>query len=101
MSLAVQNSNFKENSINTNTAIRKTETLSPEEELEQFKADFYEELSKIYPHGTVDNLAINISEEAFKQMKEDPEYKEKILNLIQRDLGSSYAPRNCSVLKSI
>jgi len=38
---------------------------------------------------------------AFKKMKEDPQYKQQILNLIQRDWGDSYAPRNCSVLITV
>ena len=34
-------------------------------------------------------------------MKEDPQYREKVLSLIQRDWGDSYAPRNCSVLITV
>lgn len=79
----------------------KTESMTPEEELEVFKKEFYEELSKINNHRTVSNMAINISEDAFKKMKEDPQYKQQILNLIQRDWGDSYAPRNCSVLITV
>ena len=75
--------------------------MTPEEELEVFKKEFYEELSKINNHRTVSNMAINISEDAFKKMKEDPQYKQQILNLIQRDWGDSYAPRNCSVLITV
>jgi hypothetical protein len=79
----------------------KTESMTPEEKLEVFKKEFYEELSKINNHRTVSNMAINISEDAFKKMKEDPQYKQQILNLIQRDWGDSYAPRNCSVLITV
>ena len=37
----------------------------------------------------------------FKKMKEDPQYKQQILNLVQRDWGDSYAPRNCSVMITV
>lgn len=121
MSLTVQNNYWRESSMVTETksnqrgekvfsgelsskqisAIEKTESMTPEEELEVFKKEFYEELSKINNHRTVSNMAINISEDAFKKMKEDPQYKQQILNLIQRDWGDSYAPRNCSVLITV
>ena len=75
--------------------------LSEAEEMELFKKEFYEDLSKITNHRTVSNAAVNISEAAFKAMKEDPQYREKVLSLIQRDWGDSYAPRNCSVLITV
>lgn len=78
-----------------------TYELSEAEEMEIFKKEFYDELSKITNHRTVSNVAVNISEAAFKAMKGDPEYREKILSLIQRDLGASYAPRDCSVLITV
>ena len=56
---------------------------------------------KVTNHRTVSNAAVNISEAAFKAMKEDPQYREKVLSLIQRDWGDSYAPRNCSVLITV
>ena len=78
-----------------------TQKLSEAEEMELFKKEFYEDLSKVTNHRTVSNAAVNISEAAFKAMKEDPQYREKVLSLIQRDLGDSYAPRNCSVLITV
>lgn len=78
-----------------------TYELSEAEEMEIFKKEFYDALSKITNHRTVSNAAVNISEAAFKAMKGDPEYREKILSLIQRDLGVSYAPRDCSVLITV
>lgn len=121
MSLTVQNNYWRESS--TVTGVRnkqsgekvfskelsakqiseaeKTEQMTPEEELEVFKKEFYDELSRINNHRTVSNMAINISEDAFKKMKEDPQYKQQILNLVQRDWGDSYAPRNCSVMITV
>ena len=78
-----------------------TQELSETEEMELFKKEFYEDLSKVTNHRTVSNAAVNISEAAFKAMKDDPQYREKVLSLIQRDWGDSYAPRNCSVLITV
>ena len=78
-----------------------TQELLEAEEMELFKKEFYEDLSKVTNHRTVSNAAVNISEAAFKAMKEDPQYREKVLSLIQRDWGDSYAPRNCSVLITV
>lgn len=120
MSLTVQNNYLRESSMVTETRNRKneekvfskelsskqisetekTEKLTPEEELEIFKKDFYEELSKIKIDHSISNVAINISEDALKKMKEDPQYKQQILNLRKRDLGSSL-PRNCSAVFTV
>lgn len=75
--------------------------LTPEEEMEIFKKEFYAEIEKIPKHPTVANVAVKISEEGFKKMKDDPEYKEKMLNLLKRDMGNSLAPRKCSVILTI
>ena len=34
-------------------------------------------------------------------MKDDPEYRAQVLSLLQRDLGSSVAPRSCSLLITV
>ncbi len=78
-----------------------TQGLSEAEEMKEFKKEFYEDLSKVTNHRTVSNAAVNISDAAFQAMKADPKYREKILSLIQRDLGDSYAPRNCSVMITV
>lgn len=77
-----------------------TQELSEAEEMELFKKEFYEELSKIKIDRHNINVAINISEDAFKKMKEDPQYKQQILNLLKRDLGSSL-PANYSAVFTI
>ena len=74
-----------------------TRELSEAEEMELFKKEFYEDLSKLTVHKTLNNVAINISEAGFKAMKEDLQYREKILSLLQRDL----APRNCSAMFTV
>ena len=88
-------------SVNSTGETGNTKELSEAEEMAIFKKEFYDELSRINNHRTVSNMAINISEDAFKKMKEDPQYKQQILNLVQRDWGDSYAPRNCSVMITV
>ncbi len=78
-----------------------TYELSEAEEMEIFKKEFYDDLSKINIHRTVSNAAVNISEEAFKAMKDVPGYRDKILSLLQRDLEASYVPGDCSVLITV
>lgn len=78
-----------------------TQELSEAEEMELFKKEFYEDLSKVTNHSTVSDAAVNISDAAFEAMKEDPQYREKVLSLIKRDWGDSYAPRNCSVMITV
>lgn len=78
-----------------------TQELSEAEEMELFKKEFYEELSKITMHTTVSNAAVNVTEAAFKRMKDDPEYKQQVLNWLKRDLGASYGSRNASVMLTV
>ena len=78
-----------------------TDTLSQAEELQVFKEEFYKDLSKIPNHPSVGNVAVQISDEAFQAMKDDPEYREQVLSLLKRDFGASVAPRTCSLLITV
>jgi len=78
-----------------------TKELSEAEEMAIFKKEFYAELERIPKNGTITNLAINISEEAFENMKADPEYRAKIMSVLQRDLTSSFAPLKASLLITV
>ena len=85
-------------------ALEKTENtreLSETEEMELFKKEFYAELERIPKNRTITNLAVNISEEAFKNMKADPAYRAKIMSALQRDLTSSFAPLKASLLITV
>ena len=79
----------------------RTQELSEAEEMELFKKEFYAELERIPKNRTITNLAVNISEEAFKNMKDDPEYRAKIMSALQRDLTSSFAPLKASLLITV
>ncbi|MCM1047656.1 MAG: hypothetical protein NC433_04440 [Clostridiales bacterium] len=79
-----------------------TKELSEAEEMAIFKKEFYAEIDKIPRDRTIANVAINISEEAFKNMKDDSEYREKILSLIRRDMTGSVAPApDCSLVITV
>ena len=78
-----------------------TKELSEAEEMAIFKKEFYAEIDKIPRNRTITNVAINISEEAFKNMKDDPEYREKILSALKRDLTSSFAPLEASMVLTV
>ena len=89
-------------SVNSTGETGSTKELSEAEEMAIFKKEFYAEIDKIPKDRTIANVAINISEEAFKNMKDDPEYREKILSLIKRDMTGSVAPApDCSLVITV
>lgn len=103
LDLAVRASEGRRAMLEVNSAgssQQKTER-SEAEEMQLFKREFYEDLSKIVCDPTVSNAAVHISDAAFQAMKDDPEYRAQILSLLQRDLGASFAPRNCSILITV
>ena len=75
--------------------------LTEAEEMAAFKKEFYAELDRIPRDRTIANVAVNISEEAFKNMKAYPEYRAKIMSALQRDLTSSFAPLKASLLITV
>lgn len=88
--------------INSTESAQQETELSEAEEMQLFKKEFYSDLEKLGVDRTISNVAINISEEAFKNMKADPEYREKVLAVIRRDLSASVAPApNCSLLITV
>ncbi len=112
MAISGVGQNFYQNHVKTTKningaekfALEKTENtkeLSEAEEMELFKKEFYAELERIPKNSTIINLAVNISEEAFKNMKADPEYRAKIMSVLQRDLTSSFAPLKASLLITV
>ena len=98
-SVATTKSTKNANSTEKSGIIRE---LSEAEEMAAFKKEFYAELEKIPRDRTIANVAINISEEAFKNMKDDPEYREKVISLIKRDMTGSVAPApDCSLVITV
>ena len=112
MSISGVGQNYYHNNVATTKNVNNTEKLALEktgstqelseaEEMELFKKEFYAELERIPKNRTITNLAVNISEEAFKNMKDDPEYRAKIMSALQRDLTSSFAPLKASLLITV
>lgn len=112
MSISGVGQNYYQNNVETKKNVNGTEKfalektgstqeLSEAEEMELFKKEFYAELERIPKNRTITNLAVNISEEAFKNMKDDPEYRAKIMSALQRDLTSSFAPLKASLLITV
>ena len=58
--------------INSTESTQQKTVLSEAEEMQLFKKEFYEDLSKIVCNPTVSNAAVNISDAAFQAMKDDP-----------------------------
>ena len=87
--------------VNSTGETGSTKELSEAEEMAIIKKEFYAEIDKIPRNKTITNVAINISEEAFKNMKDDPEYREKILLALKRDLTSSFAPLEASMVLTV
>ena len=100
MSISGIGQNYYQNNV---TATKSTKSINgtEAEEMLAFKRDFYAELERIPKNRTITNLAVNISEEAFKNMKDDPEYRAKIMSALQRDLTSSFAPLKASLLITV
>lgn len=75
--------------------------LSEAAEMADFKRKFYEDLQKRVPYHTTRDTTLIISEAAFREMKANPEYREKVLSLIQRDWGNFHGSRRYHVLITV
>jgi hypothetical protein len=100
MAISGVGQSYYQNSVATTKSVNNTEKfalektdgtkeLSEAEEMAIFKKEFYAEIEKIPKDRTIANVAINISEEAFRNMKADPKYREQMLSLIRRDMTGS------------
>lgn len=65
---------------------------SPEEEMAAFKVEIYKELAKInlMNSSAILSNSVHITEDGFKKMKEDPTYREKIMNWLRADARASH-----------
>lgn len=79
---------------NTVSQIGETEIkprkLTEQEEMILFQQEFYAEIAKIPMSGQLNTLAIRVTDEGWKRMKENPEYREKMMSLIKRDTTGTY-----------
>lgn len=72
--------------------------LTKEQEMEQFKQEFWAEVAGIPKTSTIDNLAIHITDKGWERMKEEPEYREKMMGLIKRDTTGNFICQVNSVI---
>ncbi len=66
--------------------------LTPEEEMAAFKQEIYDELAEINGMGSFKVLSnsVHITEDGFKRMKEDPEYRKEIMDWLRADARASH-----------
>lgn len=67
--------------------------LTPEEEMAAFKQEIYDELAqidKMNPASVLSN-SVHITEDGFQRMKDDPEYRKKIMDWLRADAIASHS----------
>lgn len=72
--------------------------LTKEQEMELFRREFWEEVAAIPKTPTIDHLAINITDKGWERMKEEPEYRKQMMDLIRRDTTGSFIHQVDSVI---
>lgn len=72
--------------------------LTKEQEMELFQREFWKEVAAIPKTSTIDHLAINITDKGWERMKEEPEYRKQMMELIQRDTTGSFIHQVDSVI---
>lgn len=78
--------------------VKEERQLSPEEEMLQFQKEFWDEVARIPKTSTIDNLAIHVTDEAWERMKEEPEYRKAMMDLIKRDTTGNFIMQVNSVI---
>lgn len=66
--------------------------------MEQFQLEFWDEVAKICKPHTFSHLMINVTKEGWERMKADPEYREKILRLLRRDMTGPFCRQVYSII---
>lgn len=72
--------------------------LTKEQEMELFQREFWEEVAAIPKTSTIDHLAINITDKGWERMKEEPEYRKQMMDLIRRDTTGSFIHQVDSII---
>lgn len=72
------------------TEFRQTVEQTKEMSMEQFQLEFWDEVAKIPGTHNMSHIMINVTKEGWERMKADPEYREKMLHLLRRDMTGSY-----------
>ncbi|MDE7366742.1 MAG: hypothetical protein K2N24_05245 [Lachnospiraceae bacterium] len=72
--------------------------LTKEQEMELFQREFWKEVAAIPKTSTIDHLAINITDKGWERMKEEPEYRKQMMDLIRRDTTGSFIHQVDSII---
>ena len=72
------------------------EELSEEEKLEAFKKEIWDEINSFSWNPSM-NISIQITDGAFKRMMEDSDFKDRMLNMIQKESIAAQPPGNTSL----
>lgn len=80
------------------TEFRQTVAQTEELEMEQFQREFWDEVARIPKTNTAKYVMINVTREGWERMKADPEYREKMMNLLRRDIRGNYCRQVHSII---
>ena len=78
-------------SVNNTEETGSTQELSEAEKLEAFKKEIWNEINSM-PRSSSISWSFNITDEAFERMMNEPEFKDKVMNLIREDAAVGRPP---------
>ena len=78
-------------------SVDQTQELSDAEKLENFKKEIWYEINSM-PRSSSISWSIKISDDAFERMMNEPEFKEKVMNLIREDATVGRSPITACVV---
>ncbi|MDE6567131.1 MAG: hypothetical protein K2K70_05305 [Lachnospiraceae bacterium] len=80
------------------TDFRQTVEQTREMSMEQFQLEFWDEVAKIPGTHNMSHVMINVTKEGWERMKEDPEYREKMMRLLRRDMTAPFCRQVYSII---
>lgn len=72
------------------TEFRQTVEQTREMSMEQFQLEFWDEVARIPGTHNKSHIMINVTKEGWERMKVDPEYREKMMRLLRRDMTGPF-----------
>lgn len=72
------------------TEFRQTVERTREMSMEQFQLEFWDEVARNSKNHNISHLMINVTKEGWERMKADPEYREKMMRLLRRDMTGPF-----------
>lgn len=85
--IAIENAQKK----NKNNKVDELDECSEQQKLEAFKTEIWKEING-WPRDNSINWSIQITDEGFKRMMNDPEYKNKIMRVLKEDADVGRPP---------